>query len=160
MSVAVPVGIVQVPLHRPSATVPPVPVGEKGRFGSAVPGTTIVRMMFEGLTTFTERLVSATMTPPTTIPTLVFSVGSVPPTKPVPVRTTGNDVPETAVGRLAGLRPLRVAPGDTTVRLMVTTVVDAGLPQVNVTVPVSTVPGCAVAKINELNVTPICVPKL
>ena len=120
----------------------------------------MVRMMFDGLTTFTEKLVSEIMLPPLTIPTLVFNVGSVPPTNPVPVITTWNVVPAVAVGRLAGVIPVSVAPGETTVTRIVTTVVEAGLPHVRVTVPVSTLPGCAEANTRGLNVTPILVPKL
>ena len=99
-------------LHTPRTTLPPALVGSNGRLASAVAGTVMVSKMFEGFTTFTAMFVSIKTTPPTTIPTYVFCVGSVLGTNPVPVSATVNVWPEGAVGMLAGLTPVRVAPGD------------------------------------------------
>src|SRR5215831_8710223 len=142
----VPVGMLHVPptgLQTPRVTLPPVPVGEKGRFASATAGTVIVRVIFDGFTMLAAMLVSAINAPLTTTPTLVFCVGSVLGTNPVPVNETVKIEPESAVGRDAGLRPVAVAPGERTATLNVTTIVEAGLPHVRVTVPVKVFPGDA-----------------
>jgi len=55
-------------------------------------------------------------------------------TNPLPDRTTGNEAGETAVGMVAGESEVKAAPGEETVRLMVTIVIVAGLPQVKLTV--------------------------
>ena len=120
----------------------------------------IVRMMFEPFTTVEVMFVFVTREPEDTMPTLVRSAGSVPVMKPEPVNTAVKVVPEAAVGRLAGLIPLTVAPADNTFTLIVTTIVWAGLPQVNVAVPVNTLPGTAAANRSWSNVTGIGVPKL
>src|SRR5579863_2949794 len=134
VSMLLPVGAEpkQVPLQTPiftePPTTPPTPPGANGRSASATAGTVMVRIMLEGLTTFTEKLLSATSTPPTTIPTLVLTAGFAPATNPAPDKTTGNELPATAVGRVPGESPLMLAPGAATVRLMVTTVTEDGLP--------------------------------
>jgi hypothetical protein len=64
------------------------------------------------------------------------------------------------VGSDDGLIELMVAPGDTTVILKVMTIVETGVPQLIVTVPVRTWPGTAPEKTAGLNETPIGVPKL
>src|SRR5947209_18964997 len=158
---AVPVGMVQVAapcgLQIPRFTAPPA---AKGRAASATVGTVIVKMMFEALTTLAAKLVLATIELPATTPTLVFWVGSVLGTNPVPISTTVSVVPAGEVGRLAGVIELRVAPGAWTVMLKVTTRVVAGLPEVMDTVPVRTLPAGAAAKTSGSKVTGIGVPKL
>src|SRR5580765_1239817 len=73
-SCMVPVGVVQAAplgLQTPRLTVPPGPVGAKGKYGSVAAGTVIVNIMFEALTTFETILASATRDPPNTMPTNV-----------------------------------------------------------------------------------------
>jgi hypothetical protein len=55
---------------------------------------------------------------------------------------------------------VRVAEEDVMLTAIVTTVVEAGEPQVNETVPVSVEPGCAAAKVSGSKVTGMPVPKL
>src|SRR5580698_5257523 len=161
---AVPVGVVPVPLTTPRYTWPPALPMRNGRLGSPFAplesaGTVICRVMFEGLIQVTWKLGSGLTVgglEPETIPTLVASVGSAPPTNPEPVRFTENTLPGAAVGRLAGEMPVKMAAGEPTVRLIVTTVTVAGVlavpggPQVNVTVPDRTVPGADVLKSSGL----------
>src|SRR4051812_32135334 len=111
VSVAVPVGMLHVDpagLQRPRTTVPPDPLVAKGRFASATTGTVMIKLMFEALSTVDAIFVSVTITPPTTTPILVFWVGSVLGTNPVPVTTTLKVWPEFEVGRLAGVSAVRV----------------------------------------------------
>ena len=79
---------------------------------------------------------------------------------PVPVKETVKVWPELAVGRLAGVMPVTVAPGESTVTLKVTTIVAAGEPHVMLTVPVKTEFGTAAANTNGLKDTVIWLPKL
>jgi hypothetical protein len=69
-------------------------------------------------------------------------------------------VPGFAVGRLAGVTEVSVAPGARIVTRKFTVMVAEGDPHVNETVPSSTVPGIAEAKILGSNVTGMGVPKL
>ena len=163
VNVAVPVGEEQeVPfgLQTPSTTVPPGPVGPKGRLADAVVGTVIVSTMLETFTTLTVMDGSTTKPPEVTTPTFVRSAGSVPATKPEPVIAIVNDWPAAAVGRLAGVNDVIAAPGACTLTLNVTVIVVEGVPDVIATVPTSVVPGCAEANRFGLNVTGIGVPKL
>ena len=93
------------------------------------------------------------------IPTLVFCVGSALATKFAPTRVISNTVPAAAVGRLPGVRPVKVAPGSITVILIVTTI-DEEVPELIVTVPVRTLPGEAALNSDGLKVKLIVVPKL
>ena len=73
-SCIVPVGVVQgAPpgLQTPRFTVPPAPLGEKGRYGSEAAGTVMVNMMFEALTTVDAMFALATNDPLDTMPTTV-----------------------------------------------------------------------------------------
>jgi phosphate/sulfate permease len=81
---------------------------------------------------------------------------------PLPVRVTVKVVTGLAfaVGRLAGLRAVIEAEGESTFTLNVSTMVAAGLPYVKVTVPVRTWFGTAAAKTCEENDTLTGVPKL
>src|SRR3954466_3529081 len=136
-------------LQTPLFTAPPA-----NGIGSAPLGTVICRVMFDWLTMFACIFVSGVRVEPlSTNPTFVFCVGSVLGTKPVPVSATVYTKPADCTGRLAGLRDVIVAPGESTVTWNVTTIVDTGLPHVSVTVPVKTLPGCAAAKACGLNVT-------
>ena len=101
----------------------------------------MVSAMFDVFRTVAAKLVSAMSTPPTTTPTMVFSLGSVLTTNPVPVSPKVKVWPAVASGRLAGLIDVKVAWGDRMVALNVTTVVEFVGPHLMVTVPVSTVPG-------------------
>ena len=127
---------------------------------SGVEGTVNVKMIFDSFTTVHEMLLLTIKTPETITPTFVRLVRSVVGMKPVPVSTAVKVLPEAAVGRLPGDMPVNKAPGDCTVILKVTTVVEIGLPHDNVTVPVSTSPGCDAASTVGSKVTPIWVPKL
>ena len=114
VSVLDPVGTeLLVPLTIPRKTGPPkvvveatvMPVGEKGRSASGVLGTVMVSVMLLALIQTKLKLVSGLINPgavPATVPILVFVVGSEPPTKPVPVRVTVNEVPGVARGKVAG----------------------------------------------------------
>jgi len=123
-------------LQTPMTTVPPgvTAVGEKGNRLSAAAGTVMERMMVEGSLTNQETLVSAVNALLTafgaTIPTVVRFVLSAPVMNPVPPRVTVKVVIGVgrAVGMLAGVNPLAVAPGEMTVILKVTTMVETGLP--------------------------------
>jgi hypothetical protein len=167
VKVATPVAVEQVPLQTPTLTVPPTtpltPPGANGRFGSAVVGTvTVIVMCVASLTTI-DRLESAVIVaggPPEARPSLVASVGLLLATNPEPVRITVNVVPGLAVGKVAGEIPVITAAPEVTVTLMATTVVVAGVPQLNVTVPVSVCPGWAEENTDELKVTGMLVPKL
>src|SRR5579871_1177530 len=158
--VRVEVGVEHVPpcgLHAPMVTVPPLP--ENGKSGSALDGTVIVRTMLLELMRLTERLLSATIRPPVTMPTLVCT--ELPPlaTNPVPLTATMK-LPLPAVGKDAGERVVICAPGDWTATLLVTLTALPPPLGVRVTMPESGVPGAAAPNTDGRKRTEIGVPKL
>ena len=112
-TIAEPVAVVHVApegLQTPITTVPPFPEWENGSAASTTAGAMIVKMMFEPFTMFAMMFVLFTTLPADTMPTRVRNAGSLLLMNSEPVSTKVKAVPELAVGRLAGLIPVTVAP--------------------------------------------------
>src|SRR5579872_6866127 len=103
-------------------------------------------------------LLSGTIKPPLTTPTVVAIVGPPAAINPLPLNATVN-VPVLAVGRLDGAMVLICAPGDLTATLIVTSTW-LPLPQLMSTCPVKVFPGAAAENMDCRNVTEIGLPKL